>query len=145
MQAALNAARTLLPSGMPSNPTYRKMNPADAPAMTSLTSETMSRAEMYDAASTILAQKISQIDGIGRGGRRSITAVRVELDPPKLTSLSISPDEVRARPSSPPTPTGLKGAIEDETRHWQILANDQAKKAADYVPRIVVAAQRCAG
>ena len=67
VQAALNAARTLLPSGMPSNPTYRKVNPADAPVMIlSLTSETMSRAQMYDAASTILAQKISQIEGIGQ-------------------------------------------------------------------------------
>ena len=139
VQAALNAARTLLPSGMPSNPTYRKMNPADAPVMIlSLTSETMSRAEMYDAASTILAQKISQIDGIGQVvvGGASLPAVRVELDPPKLTSLSISPDEVRAAIVTT-NANRPKGAIEDETRHWQILANDQAKKAADYVPVIV--------
>ena len=80
VQAALNAARTLLPSGMPSNPTYRKVNPADAPVMIlSLTSETMSRAQMYDAASTILAQKISQIEGIGQVivGGASLPAVRV--------------------------------------------------------------------
>ena len=139
VQAGLNAARTLLPSGMPSNPTYRKMNPADAPVMIlSLTSKTMSRAEMYDAASTILAQKISQIDGIGQVvvGGASLPAVRVELDPPKLTNLGISPDEVRAAIVTT-NANRPKGSIEDDSRHWQILANDQAKKAADYVPVIV--------
>ena len=139
VQAALNAARTLLPSGMPSNPTYRKVNPADAPVMIlSLTSETMSRAQMYDAASTILAQKISQIEGIGQVivGGASLPAVRVELDPPKLTSLGISPDEVRAAIVTT-NANRPKGSIEDDTRHWQILANDQAKRAADYIPVIV--------
>ncbi len=139
VQAALNAARTLLPSGMPSNPTYRKVNPADAPVMIlSLTSETMSRAQMYDAASTILAQKISQIEGIGQVivGGASLPAVRVELDPPKLISLGISPDEVRAAIVTT-NANRPKGSIEDDTRHWQILANDQAKRAADYIPVIV--------
>ena len=93
---------------------------------------------MYDAASTILAQKISQIEGIGQVivGGASLPAVRVELDPPKLTSLGISPDEVRAAIVTT-NANRPKGSIEDDTRHWQILANDQAKRAADYIPVIV--------
>ena len=139
VQAALNAARTLLPTGLPSNPTYRKVNPADAPIMIlSLTSESMSRGQMYDAASTILAQKISQVDGIGQVtvGGSSLPAVRVELDPAALNKYGIGVEDVRtaivATNANRP-----KGAIEDDSRHWQILANDQAKKAADYVPVIV--------
>ncbi|MBI1991463.1 MAG: efflux RND transporter permease subunit, partial [Betaproteobacteria bacterium] len=94
VQAAINAARTLLPSGLPNNPTYRKLNPADAPIMIlSLTSGTMSRGQMYDAASTILEQKLSQVQGIGQ--------------------------------------------VHVGGSHWQILANDQAKKAAEYLPLIV--------
>src|SRR6478672_7532348 len=84
VQAAINAARTLLPTGLPSNPTYRKVNPADAPVMIlALTSETMTRGQMYDAASTILAQKLSQIEGVGQVtvGGSSLPAVRVELNP----------------------------------------------------------------
>src|SRR5471032_26455 len=87
VQAAINAARSLLPTGLPSNPTYRKVNPADAPIMIiSLTSNTMNRGQMYDAASTILAQKLSQIQGIGQVsvGGSSLPAVRVELNPATL-------------------------------------------------------------
>ena len=139
VQAGLNAARTLLPTGLPSNPTYRKVNPADAPIMIlSLTSASMSRAQMYDAASTILAQKISQLEGIGQVtvGGASLPAVRVELDPPTLNQLGISAENVRAAIVAT-NANRPKGAIEDDTRHWQILANDQAKTAADYVPVIV--------
>ncbi|HXE39548.1 MAG TPA: efflux RND transporter permease subunit, partial [Azonexus sp.] len=82
VQAALNAARSLLPTGLPSNPTYRKVNPADAPIMIlSLTSDSLTRGQMYDAGSTILAQKISQVKGVGQVtvGGSSLPAVRVEL------------------------------------------------------------------
>src|SRR5437016_14281907 len=84
VQAAINAARALLPTGLPSNPTYRKVNPADAPIMIlGLTSQTMTQGQMYDAASTILAQKLSQVKGIGQVtvGGSSLPAVRVELNP----------------------------------------------------------------
>jgi multidrug efflux pump len=139
VQAALNAARNLLPTGLPSNPTYRKVNPADAPIMIlGLTSDTMTRAEMYDAASTILAQKISQVDGIGQVtvGGASLPAVRVELNPDQLNKYGIGVETVRAAIASA-NPNRPKGMIEDDERHWQILANDQAKKAADYLPVIV--------
>src|SRR5205823_3012180 len=84
VQAAINAARSLLPANLPSNPTYRKVNPADAPIMImALTSDTMTRGQLYDAASTILAQKLSQVQGIGQVtvGGSSLPAVRVELNP----------------------------------------------------------------
>ncbi|MGC2459084.1 MAG: multidrug efflux RND transporter permease subunit [Gallionellaceae bacterium] len=139
VQAAINAARTLLPTGLPSNPTYRKVNPADAPIIIlSLTSATMSRGQMYDAASTILAQKISQLDGIGdvTVGGSSLPAVRVELNPPALSQLGISPETVRTAIVTT-NANRPKGAIEDGSHDWQILANDQGKAAADYIPVIV--------
>ncbi len=139
VQAALNAARALLPSGLPSNPTYRKVNPAEAPIMIlSLTSATHSRARMYDAASTILAQKISQIDGIGQVtvGGASLPAVRVELDPPAMNAMGIGPEDVR-RAIIATNANRPKGSIEDGERHWQLTANDQARTAADYRPVIV--------
>ena len=139
VQAAINAARTLLPSGLPNNPTYRKVNPADAPIMIlSLTSETLSRGQMYDAASTVLEQKLSQVEGIGQVhvGGSSLPAVRVELNPAALNKYGISFEDVRlaivATNANRP-----KGTVEDSERHWQILANDQAKKAAEYLPLIV--------
>ncbi|MDD5247592.1 MAG: multidrug efflux RND transporter permease subunit [Rhodocyclaceae bacterium] len=139
VQAALNAARTLLPTGMPSNPTYRKVNPADAPIMIlSLTSSSLNRGQMYDAASTILAQKISQLDGIGQVtvGGSSLPAVRVELDPPAMNKLGLGAEDVRAAIAAT-NANRPKGTLEDAGRHWQILANDQAVKAAEYLPIIV--------
>jgi multidrug efflux pump len=139
VQAAINAARSLLPTGLPSNPTYRKVNPADAPIMIlSLTSETMDRGQMYDAASTILAQKLSQLDGIGQVtvGGSSLPAVRVELNPATLNKYGIGMEEVRAAIFAT-NANRPKGSVEDGARKWQILANDQAKKAADYLPLIV--------
>jgi len=139
VQAALNAARSLLPSGMPSNPTYRKVNPADAPIMIlSLTSDTLTRGQMYDAGSTILAQKISQIKGVGQVtvGGGSLPAVRVELSPRAMSRAGIGSESVRAAivASNANRP---KGTLEQGDRHWQILANDQAMKAADYLPLVV--------
>src|ERR1700726_4502640 len=87
VQAALNAARSLLPTGLPGNPTYRKVNPADAPIMIlALTSDTMTQGQMYDAGSTIIAQKLSQVSGVGQVsvGGSSLPAVRVELQPQAL-------------------------------------------------------------
>ena len=139
VQAAINAARALLPTGLPSNPTYRKVNPADAPIMIlSLTSATMTRGQLYDAASSILAQKLSQIEGIGQVtvGGSSLPAVRVELLPSALHKYGIGTEDVRnaiaaANANRP------KGMVEDGERHWQIYANDQAREAVEYLPLIV--------
>ncbi|MEY3879679.1 MAG: hypothetical protein RIQ94_474 [Pseudomonadota bacterium] len=139
VQAAINAAASLLPSTMPNRPTYRRDNPADSPILVlALTSESQSRGEMYDVASTILAQKISQLPGVGQVqiGGAALPAVRVELNPNALTQYGISLEDVRstinqtnvARP---------KGVMENGTQRWQVLANDQARKAADYLPLIV--------
>ncbi len=139
VQAALNAARNLLPTGLPSNPTYRKVNPADAPILIlGLTSESMTRGQMYDAASTVLAQKISQVKGVGQVtvGGSSLPAVRVELNPGALARAGIGVEEVRAAIVATNV-NRPKGLLEDDERQWQILANDQARKAADYLPLIV--------
>ena len=139
VQAAINAARSLLPTGLPSNPTYRKVNPADAPVLIlALTSKTMDRGQMYDAASTILAQKLSQVKGVGQVsvGGSSLPAVRVELNPAELNKYGIGLEEVRAAIVAT-NANRPEGAVEDGARHWQILANDQAKKAADYLPLVV--------
>jgi multidrug efflux pump len=139
VQAAINAARSLLPSGLPSNPTYRKVNPADAPIIIlALTSDTMTQGQMYDAASTIIAQKLSQLSGVGQVqvGGSSLPAVRVELNPQKLNKYGIALEDVRntlaaANANRP------KGSLEQGDRHWQIGANDQAKTAAEYIPLVV--------
>ena len=139
VQAAINAARTLLPTGMPSNPTYRKVNPADAPIMIlSMTSETMTQGQMYDAASTILAQKLSQVKGVGQVtvGGSSLPAVRVELNPATLYKYGIGLEDVRSAIVAT-NANRPKGLVEDDTHQWQILANDQARKAADYIPIVV--------
>jgi multidrug efflux pump len=139
VQAAINSARSLLPTGLPSNPTYRKVNPADAPIMIlALTSNTMTQGQMYDAADTIIAQKLSQVQGIGqvRVGGSALPAVRVELDPTTLNKYGIGMEDVRAVIAAT-NANRPKGAVEDGNRHWQIYANDQAKKAADYLPLIV--------
>ncbi len=139
VQAAINAARSQLPTSLPRNPTYRKVNPADAPIMIlALTSDTLDRGEMYDAASTILAQKISQAEGVGQVtvGGASLPAVRVELNPMTLNKYAIGLDEVRAALSAA-NANRPKGSVESGERHWQIMADDQAKKASQYIPLIV--------
>jgi multidrug efflux pump len=139
VQAAINAARPNLPSGMRSNPSYRKLNPADMPILIlSMTSDTVSKAEMYDIASTVLAQKISQQDGVGQVfiGGSSAPAVRVELNPDALNSFGISLAEVRQALGAT-NANRPKGSIEDSEHHWQLYANDQAKTAAEYMPLIV--------
>jgi multidrug efflux pump len=139
VQAAINAARALLPSGMPSNPTYRKVNPADAPIMIiALTSDSLTRGQMYDAADTILGQKLLQVPGIGdvTVGGGSQPAVRIELNPMQLNHYGIGLDTVRSAITNT-NANRPKGSLEDDQRHWQIQANDQAKLASDYLPLIV--------
>lgn len=139
VQAAINAALPMLPTGILSNPTYRKMNPADAPIMIlSLTSRTLSQAQMYDAASTILAQKLSQVEGIGQVtvGGSSLPAVRVEVNPSILSQYGINFEDLRSAivTSNANRP---KGSLENDTHTWQIQADDQAKRAKDYAPLII--------
>ncbi len=139
VQAAINAASSLLPTNMPNRPSYRKINPADSPIMIlALSSTTVSRGEMHDAATTILGQKISQIEGVGQVsvGGSSLPAVRVELNPAALAKYNISLDEVRSAIAST-NANRPKGALEFNNQHWQIQANDQADKAEDYLPVIV--------
>jgi multidrug efflux pump len=139
VQAAINNARALLPSNLPSNPSYRKINPADAPILIlALTSDTMTRGQLYDAADTILAQKLSQVAGVGQASvaGSSQPAVRVELNPAALNRYSIGTETVRTAI----TATNVnrpKGFIESGDRHWQIGANDQALTAREYAPIIV--------
>jgi multidrug efflux pump len=139
VQAAINAAASLLPTSMPNRPSYRRNNPSDSPILIlALTSDTLGRGQMYDAASTILAQKISQIPGIGQVqvGGSALPAVRVELNPNALTKYGIGLEDVR----STITQTNIsrpKGVLENAEQRWQIQANDQVRKAADYLPLIV--------
>ena len=139
VQAAIQAARSELPSSLPNNPTYRKVNPADAPSIIlAMTSDTLSQGQIYDAASTIVAQKISQVAGVGQVtvGGSSLPAVRVELNPTTLNKYAISFSEVRAAIIAN-NANRPKGIVEDGEKSWQIYANDQAKKASDYLPVIV--------
>jgi len=139
VQAGINAARSLLPTGMPSNPQYRKVNPADAPIMiVALTSDTLTRGQMYDAASTVLAQRLSQVDGIGQVtiGGGALPAVRIELDPNKLAANGIVLENVRATVMAT-NANRPKGVLEDNQRNWQLGANDQAFTAAEYAPLVI--------
>ena len=139
VQAAINAARSQLPSSLPNNPTWRKSNPADAPVMIlALTSATLDRGRMYDAASTILAQKIAQVRGVGQVtvGGSSLPAVRVSLNPSALNRYGIGLDEVRAALNTA-NANRPKGMVEDGERQWLIGTDGQAKKAAQYRPLIV--------
>ncbi len=139
VQAAINAARPLLPTGLTGNPTYRKVNPADAPIMIlSLTSKSLTRGQMFDAASTILAQKISQIGGIGSVtvGGAALPAVRVELDLPRINGMGLGLEQIRQAIATANVDTP-KGAIDGAGHRWQVGANDQLTTPAQY-RRIVV-------
>mgnify|MGYP003348212208 CR=1 FL=1 len=137
--AAIQAALPLLPSGMPSAPSYRKVNPADQPVLIlSLTSEVLGRGELYDIASTLLAQRLSQVEGVGQVnlGGGALPAVRIELDPDRLLAQGMSLEDVRlavvAHHGHRP-----KGQIDDGQRSWQIESNGQARKAADFAPLVL--------
>ncbi|HZP02978.1 MAG TPA: multidrug efflux RND transporter permease subunit [Terriglobia bacterium] len=139
VQAAINAARGYLPTNLPNNPTYRKVNPADSPILIiSLTSDVLTKGQMYDAAASIMSQKLSQIDGVGQVivGGSSLPAVRVELDPPALNKYGIGFEQVRAVLASA-NANVPKGHFSDGHRTWEIGANDQIFKAIDYQPLIV--------
>jgi len=139
VQGAINAAQSLLPTGMPSRPTWRKINPSDAPIMImTLTSDAWSQGDLYDYASTQLAQKLAQIEGVGdvSVGGSSLPAVRVDLNPQALFNQGVSLDAVRTAISNA-NQRRPQGAIEDEQHRWQIKTNDELKTAAEYQPLIV--------
>jgi len=139
VQAGINAARADLPTSLRNNPTYRKVNPADAPiAILAMTSNTLTRGQIYDAASTVVQQALSQIDGIGQVaiGGSSLPAVRVELNPLALFKYGIGLEDVRAALASA-NAHSPKGAIEDGDQRFQIYTNDQANRAADYRPLVI--------
>ncbi len=139
VQAAINASRNLLPSGMKSMPTYKKINPSQAPIMVlSLTSQVLSKGQLYDLASTILSQSLSQVPGVGEVqiGGSSLPAVRIELEPQLLNQYGVALDDVR-RTIANANVRRPKGAVSDDEHNWQIQANDQLEKAKDYEPLII--------
>src|ERR1022692_2898358 len=139
VQAAINAARGYLPANLPNNPTYRKVNPADSPiVLLALTSPILTKAQMYDAASSIMAQKLAQISGVGQVivGGSSLPTVRVELDPRVLNKYGIGLEQVRGVLAAANANTP-KGHFSDGHRAWEVGANDQMFKAIDYQPLIV--------
>jgi len=139
VQAAINAAQDYLPADLPIHPSYRKVNPSESPILIlSLTSDTMTKAAIYDVADTILAQKLSQVDGIGQviiGGGAS-RAVRVELNPTALNKYGIGMDVVRTAISST-NADRPKGQLYNDSKTWEIQTNDQLFDAKDYRPLIV--------
>lgn len=139
VQAAINASRNLLPSGMRSMPTYKKVNPSQAPVMVlSLTSDVLEKGQLYDLASTILSQSVSQVQGVGEVqiGGSSLPAVRVELEPQALNQYGVALDDVRNTIANANV-RRPKGSVEDSQRLWQVQANDQLEKAKDYESLII--------
>ena len=139
VQAAINAARGNLPTNLPNNPSYRKVNPSDSPIfMLALTSDVLTRGQMYDSASTIMAQKLAQVTGVGQVvvGGSSLPSVRVELNPTALNKYGIGLEQVRTVLSGANANTP-KGHFSDGLRMWEVGANDQIFKASDYEPLVV--------
>src|SRR5476651_1260522 len=139
VEAAINAARANLPANLPGNPTYRKQNPADSPILLiALTSDTYTKGQMYDEASTILAQKISQVAGVGlvTVGGSSLPGVRVEVNPTTLNKYGIGLEEVRTALANA-NANKPKGHFADATHTWTIEDNDQLYKSVDYKPLII--------
>jgi multidrug efflux pump len=139
VQAAINAARGYMPTDLPNNPTYRKVNPADAPILIiALTSDVYDPGRLYDVASTILQQKLSQIDGVGQvtAGGSSLPAVRVELNPTALNKYALGLEDVRNMLSAQ-NANGAKGSIADDVNTFDLSTNDQLLKGDDYKPLIV--------
>ena len=140
VQAAINAARVDLPAGLPRSPSYHKVNPADTPiAILALTSDTLSRGQIYDAASTVMQQALSQVAGVGQVEitGSSAPAVRVELDPLILSKYGIGLEDVRAALASA-NAHSPKGVIEHGDRRLQIYTNDQSNDAEDYRDLVIV-------
>src|SRR5438067_32838 len=143
VQAAINAARSQLPADIPSQPNYRKVNPADSPIlMLSLASDNIPPAEIYDAADSILAQKLAQVEGVGQvftwGSARP--AVRVEVNPNQLNSYGVSLEQIRKSLQSA-NANLAKGALSDSRQIWSVAATDQLFKAYEYQPLIVAGHQ----
>src|SRR5665213_1766974 len=139
VQAAINAARADLPTSLRTNPTYKKVNPAHAPiVILTLSSDNIARDDLYDAASTVLAQKLSQVEGIGEVGvsGSSLPAVRVDLIPQAVYKYGIGLEDVRAALASA-NAHSPKGGIDVGDQRYQIYANDQANKAVDYQSLVV--------
>ena len=139
VQAAINAARTMLPSGLSGNPTYNKVNPASAPIMVlALTSGTASQGELYDLASTVIAQKLAQVPGVGEVsvGGSSLPAIRVSLDPQALTAAGIPLDSVRNALNNANT-LRPNGVVENGQYNWQVTSGAQLTRAAQYRPLII--------
>ena len=140
VQAAINAARGFLPSNMPSNPRYRKVNPADAPILIlALTSEKHTRAQLYDIAATVLQQKVSQVEGVGQVfvGGGSLPAVRVELNPSAVSRYGLSLEDVRGVLAKTNV-NRPKGQVSAGDRTWEVQTNDQMPAtAAAYEPLVL--------
>jgi multidrug efflux pump len=139
VQAAINAARSQLPANLPSNPTYKKVNPADAPILIlALTSQTLRRGLIYDAADSILAQKLSQIQGVGQVsvGGSALPGVRVELNLPQLNNYGIGLEQVRSVLASA-NANIPKGELADQNSSWALGTTDQLLSADQYRPLIV--------
>jgi multidrug efflux pump len=139
VQAAINAARGQLPANLPSNPSYRKSNPSDAPIMLlSLTSEVVERARMYDLASSILQQRLSQVEGVGQVsvGGGALPAVRVDVNPMALNRSGLSMEDVRAALATA-NANRPKGSLSGPERTWSITTSDQLLKAEDYAPLVI--------
>jgi multidrug efflux pump len=138
VQAAINAARGDLPI-MPANPTYRKLNPADAPMMViAMTSPTLAAAQVYDVASTIVAQRLSQVSGVGQVslGGSSLPAVRVELNPQALAHYGVGLNQV-ATTLAAANPHKPLGSVEDNHDRWQLHSSDQMMRAEQYQPLVL--------
>ncbi len=139
VQSAINASFADLPTTLPTNPTYRKINPADAPILVlTLKSKTKTPGQMYDYASNILQQRLSQLDGVGQVvvAGAALPGVRVELNPYALAKYGIGLEDVRAALAAA-NANSPKGAIENDQLHLQIYTNDQATRATDYDPLII--------
>ncbi|MBM3872156.1 MAG: acriflavine resistance protein B [Verrucomicrobia bacterium] len=139
VQAAINAARGQLPAGMPGNPSFRKVNPSQAPIMAlALSSPNLAPGKLYDIAATVIAQKLSQLPGVGEVsvGGSSLPAVRVQLNPNALAHHGIALDEVR-RAISATNAVVPRGSLEAGDRGWQIQTSGQLRRAADYLPLII--------
>jgi multidrug efflux pump len=134
VEAGIQAARADLPTTLRTNPSYREYNPADSPIIIlSLTSSTLTTAQLYDSASTIIQQQLSQISGVGQItlGGSALPSVRIELEPDKLASYGIGLEDVRAAVSAA-NADSAKGYIDQGDQRFEVLSNDQATKAADY-------------
>ena len=134
VQAAINAVRSQLPAGMPGNPSYRKFNPSQQPVMAlALSSDNLASSVLYDAAATIIAQKILQIQGVGEVEvtGASLPAVRVQLNPAMLSHFGIALDEVRSAISTANATMPL-GLVEQDEQRWQLATNQTMRQASDY-------------